>query len=81
MRARIQRWGNSLALRHPESNRRRCQASAGIGSQPGHDRCQADRHSDRRATWDLDELLKEVTPDKSCTARLKAGRLAGVEAW
>jgi antitoxin MazE len=79
MRARIQRWGNSLAVRLPKS----VAESVGLaeGSEVGVEQRDGElvlRPVHRR--YRLDELLAEVRP-KQLHAEVATGAARGKEAW
>ncbi len=80
MRARIQRWGNSLALRIPKA----IAADAKLRQESEVNLVITDGKlivtPIGAPTWDLDELLKEVTPD-NLHGEAESGPPAGVEAW
>jgi antitoxin MazE len=80
MRARVQKWGNSLALRIPRS----FAEEAGISEGSDIDMSLEDGVIHVRAVeqkrWRLDELVAEIT-DENLHEEWDTGMAAGGEAW
>jgi antitoxin MazE len=79
MRVRIQKWGNSLALRIPSA----FAAELGLSSEVEVDLVLKDGMlavSPIATSPTLDELLAGVTPE-NCHSEVDTGSAVGVEAW
>jgi len=80
MKTRVQKWGNSLAVRIPKS----FAAGMGIGNNaPVEMSLEEDAlviKPDRDRAWDLDALLAEVT-DENIHPEWETEEPAGEESW
>ena len=80
MRTRVQKWGNSLALRIPKSFAQ----EAGLKEQSAVELSVVDGKlvvaRELRAPYALKELLEQVTPD-NLHGQVDTGQAVGGEAW
>jgi antitoxin MazE len=79
MRTRVQRWGNSLALRIPKP------LAEEVGLQPSDEvEISLDggelRVTPARRRWDLETLVSKIT-EKNAHSEVETGPVRGREAW
>jgi antitoxin MazE len=80
MRARVQRWGNSLALRIPKAFAAETALESGSEVELTLDGGRLVVTPISSATYTLDDLLAQVTPD-NLHAEVDTGPTTGDEAW
>lgn len=80
MRARVQKWGNSLALRIPRSFAEEAGISEGCAIEMSLDDGVIHVRAVQRGRWRLDELVAEIT-DENLHDEWDSGTAAGGEAW
>jgi antitoxin MazE len=80
MRARVQKWGNSLALRIPRSFAEEAGISEGCAIDLSLEDGAILVRAVRRGPWVLDELVAEIS-DENLHDEWDTGLAAGGEAW
>jgi antitoxin MazE len=80
MRARVQRWGNSLALRIPKAFATETALESGSEVELSLDDGRLVVTPVERASYRLEELLAQVS-SKNLHSEVKTGSRVGKEAW